>query len=174
MTEREAAMLMARGELDSPAKIGSVTLVNMRITGSGLSYRAGLKEYVWREPSVFATQEFVDRCNGLPVVLEHTSSEQQLYDRVIGTIIYPYLRNDEVWGIARIFLVSDLDLMNTTHTSTSPSVAFLDPSEIIVSRLNDDEVIRIEGKPTIIDHIAIVPLGVWDKGGAPTGIEIDE
>ena len=28
----------------------------------------------------------------------------------------------------------------------------------------------IEGEPVLLDHIAIVPNGVWDKGGDPTGV----
>ncbi len=173
MTELEVAHLMARGLVDSPAKIGSVTLVKMRVTGTGMAYRAGLKEYVWRDPAEFATAEFAERCNGLPVVVDHTKNEEELSERVIGTLVYPYLDGDEVWAIARIFLEEDLALMDTTHTSTSPAVSFLDPAEIDVTKLESGEVIRIEGKPTIVDHLAIVPLGVWDKGQDPHGIVME-
>ncbi len=172
MTEMEVAIAMARGLVSSPAKIGSVTLVKMRVTGTGMAYRAGLKEYVWRDPSEFATDEFAQRCNGLPVVVDHTKSEEELSERVIGSIVYPYVDGEEVWAIARVFLEDDLELMDTTHTSTSPAVSFLDPDEIDVTKLESGETIRIEGKPTIIDHLAIVPLGVWDKGQDPHGIEM--
>ncbi len=26
--------------------------------------------------------------------------------------------------------------------------------------------------PFLIDHVALVPLGVWDKGGKPSGVEV--
>ena len=174
MNEREAAIAMAEGRIPSPARIGDLTLVKMRITGSGMSYRSGLKEYVWREPEIFATQEFADRCNGIPVVYEHTNDQNEIVERIMGTVIYPYVDGDEVWGIVRIFLKSDIDMMVGSHPSTSPCVAFLDPAELNVTKLPSGEVVRIEGRPTIIDHLAVVPLGVWDKGTDPKGIRMNQ
>ena len=41
---------------------------------------------------------------------------------------------------------------------------------------DDGKTLLIEGKPTLLDHIALLPksaLGVWDKGGPPEGIRTD-
>jgi hypothetical protein len=31
----------------------------------------------------------------------------------------------------------------------------------------------VEGNPSFVDHLAICEKGVWDKGGDPSGIRID-
>jgi hypothetical protein len=36
--------------------------------------------------------------------------------------------------------------------------------------LEDGSVLLIEGKPSLLDHVAICELGVWDKGKDPEGI----
>jgi len=54
--------------------------------------------------------------------------------------------------------------------STSPSVVFKDPSVNSKMTLADGSALLIEGKPSLLDHIAICKQGVWDKGGEPTGV----
>lgn len=52
MDELDIAQAMSRGELASPSIYQNVVLFNMRITGTGLSYRVGHDEYVWRDPEL--------------------------------------------------------------------------------------------------------------------------
>jgi hypothetical protein len=55
--------------------------------------------------------------------------------------------------------------------STSPGVS-LDPKTNIQLRLESGEKLLIEGKPRVLDHVAVCGLGVWDKGGDPSGVPI--
>ena len=41
-------------------------------------------------------------------------------------------------------------------------------------KLKDGSTLLIEGKPALLDHIAIVSAGVWDKGGKPSGVSSAE
>ncbi len=36
--------------------------------------------------------------------------------------------------------------------------------------LDDGSTLLIEGKPALVDHLAICEQGVWDKGGEPVGV----
>lgn len=175
-TERDAAISMASGLSPSPLQYENSWLYAIRITGTGASYRVGLKEYVWRSPEVFLTDEFVARCNGLPVILVHPEqsllNDEEWASRAVGTVIYPYRQGDEVWGVARIFDGELVEAMRTGSLSTSPGVRFSDPEQLASMQI-DEEALTIEGKPSLVDHIAIVPAGVWDKGGEPSGVRND-
>lgn len=175
-TEREAAIAIAKGEAPSPSQYQNCWLYAIRISGTGVSYRVGLKEYVWRSPDVFLADEFVDRCNGLPVVLVHPEksllNDEEYANRNIGSVIYPYRQGDEVWGIARMFSDDAVAAMRSGELSTSPGVRF-DNSELGTLQL-DEDALTVEGNPSLVDHIAIVPAGVWDKGGPPSGIRNDD
>ncbi|HHO9581517.1 TPA: DUF2213 domain-containing protein, partial [Escherichia coli] len=57
--------------------------------------------------------------------------------------------------------------------STSPSVVFCGASGgAEVPDVMGEDNFFIEGTPFLIDHVALVPLGVWDKGGKPSGVEV--
>lgn len=71
LTELELAQRIRDGTAPSPMKFSNMWLVNIRITGTGLAYRTGLKEHVWRDPNLYLNDEFLQRCNGLPVIANH-------------------------------------------------------------------------------------------------------
>ena len=174
--EREVAEAIRDGELPSPTQFENAWLFAIRITGTGVSYRPGLKEFVLRNPEVFTSDEFVARCNGLNVVLGHPEKglldAQEYEDRAIGSIILPYKLNDEVWGIARLYDGEIAGKMAAGELSTSPGVRFGNPDELAKLPFGADHLL-FEGTPNLLDHIAIVPAGVWDKGGEPSGIRAD-
>lgn len=178
MDELGVARAMAAGQLTSPQRYENVWLFAIRITGTGISYRHARKEFVWRDPSVYINDDFLARCNGLAVIWEHPEksllNHKEFADRVIGTIMLPYLRADkpdEVWGIAKVYDEEAAREMCNNVLSTSPAVNFADPSENDRVTLEDGKIMLIEGKPSLLDHIAICAAGVWDKGGDPTGVE---
>jgi colicin import membrane protein len=82
----------------------------LRITGTGLAHRKALNEVCWRDLAEWLNAETVARCAGLPVIWEQPEGKLLTSDefarRIIGTIIYPYVKGREVWGIAR-FLDED-------------------------------------------------------------------
>lgn len=178
MDELGVARAMAQGRLVSPQKYENVDLFAIRITGTGVSYRHNREEFVWRDPKLYINDEFLARCNGLSVIWEHPEksllNHDEFKDRIIGSIMLPYVPSEkpnEVWGIAKIYDAEAAKEMSENVLSTSPAVNFADPSENDKIKLEDGKIMLIEGKPSLLDHIAICSNGVWDKGGAPTGVE---
>lgn len=181
-TELDAAQRIRDGTLPSPVKFNNMWLVNLRITGTGLSYRSGLAEHVWRDPNLYLNDYFLQRCNGLPVVLNHpetlTLTEEDFKSRVIGCVMLPYIRGDEVWAVCRVYVKDIVDQLTDEsareNISTSPAVLLGDDT---VGVKEGDASFCIEGQPFLLDHIAIVTKehggrGVWDKGGPASGVEV--
>ena len=178
MNELDVARAVASGEFSSPQQYENVWLFAVRITGTGASYREELKEHVWRPPEIYLNADFLARCAGLPVIIQHPDSDalttDEYVERVIGSISFAYIEGDEVWGIARIYDQNAARLMRTRQLSTSPAVVFRDPSVNETRRLESGKTLFIEGEPSLLDHLAICEAGVWDKGGEPTGVAIGE
>lgn len=174
MDELGVARAIADGRLTSPQRYENVTLFAIRITGTDTAFRSKLNEFVFRKPENYLTEEFLARCNGLPVVFKHPAkailNSDEFGNRVVGTIFLPYVAGDEVWGIAKIFDDDTIRLMAAGDLSTSPGVNFRDFSVNAKLTLEDGSKVLIEGKPSLFDHVAICELGVWDKGGQPSGI----
>lgn len=180
-----ARMIMA-GELTSPQRYKNVWLFALRITGTGAALRKAKKdpktgkllrpdEYVWRKPENYLNDEFLARCNGLAVIYGHpdkaTLDSKEYGDRSIGSILLPYIKGDEVWGIAKVYDEPAALLMSNSQLSTSPTVvlgSMEDPD--VRMHAEDGKTILIEGKPELLDHVAVCGLGVWDKGGDPSGV----
>lgn len=174
--ELDISRRMAAKELPSPQRYENVWLFDLRITGTGLSYRTALDEYSWRTPDDFLTEEFCQRCNGLPVIFEHPDTllnSKEYRERNVGSIFLPYLTADEVWGIAKVFDDDAAVLMHESHESTSPAVVFRDAGSAEFLEI-DGKTVLIEGKPSYLDHLAICKEGVWDKGGEPSGVNNGE
>jgi 8-oxo-dGTP pyrophosphatase MutT (NUDIX family) len=174
MDEQQIAQAIARQELTSPQHIENSCLFDIRITGTGVAYRHSLDEFVWRDPSLYLNQEFLNRCNGLPVIWEHPEKgsldTKEFAERIVGTITFAYIKGDEVWGIARIIDEPAIIGILGKQLSTSPAVVFSSPKDNDKMTLEDGSILLIEGKPSLLDHIAICELGVWDKGEDPKGI----
>jgi len=177
LDELGVARLIAAGELASPQRYETLWLFDLRVTGTGTAYRKKLDEYAYRRPEHYLNPEFLARCNGLPVVWEHptraTLNSKEFADRVIGTILLPYIKGDEVWGVAKIYDEAAGRLMETEQLSTSPAVVFRDPSVNDQVKLEDGSTLLIEGKPSLLDHLAVCEVGVWDKGKAPSGVRTE-
>jgi 8-oxo-dGTP pyrophosphatase MutT (NUDIX family) len=176
LTEMEAAEGVAAGIIASPMVFEGMTLFAMRVTGTGVSYRRAIDEFVYRKPENYLTPEFLKRCSGLPVIFLHpkkaTLNSEEYADRVIGSMMTAYIQGDEVWGVARIYDQDAIALMRDTGMSTSPGVV-LTAGKNKVLTTDDGSNILIEGKPFLLDHLAICRNGVWDKGSNPNGIKID-
>lgn len=175
MNELDIARAIVSGEFSSPQQYENMWLFALRITGTGESYRPSLNEIVWRDPSLYLNAEFLARCNGLAVIWQHppgeSLTEDEFEDRVIGSIMLPYIAGDEVWGIAKVY-DQDAAARMMTGLSTSPAVVFRDPSTNKTRQLPGGKHLLIEGEASLLDHLAICGAGVWDKGGEPTGVAI--
>jgi len=178
-TETDVAELMAQDLLPSPQMYANIMLLAIRITGTGLAYRSSIGENVWRDPSLYLNDDFLKRCNGLMVIMDHPETavltSKEFKDRAVGSIMLPYIKGDEVWGIAKIY---DQDAVNEIlegEISTSPSVVFDNTSGNTTLTTENGDPLLIEGVPFLLDHIAIVTKargskGVWDKGGDAAGV----
>lgn len=177
MDELGIARAIAAGNLTSPQRYENVWLFALRITGTGTAYRKKLDEFVYRRPENYLTDEFLARCNGLTVIVEHPKKNaldsNEFSDRVVGSILLPYIAGDEVWGIAKIYDDGTARMMIDEKMSTSPAVVFRDPSVNSRMELEDGSKLLIEGKPSLLDHLAICERGVWDKGEDPSGVRTD-
>lgn len=176
MDELGIAEAMTQGKLASPSAYQNLVLFNIRITGTGLSYRVDHDEYVWRDPSLYLNPRFIKRCNGLIVIWEHPEGtlvdSQEFADRIVGTVFLPYVpadKPDEVWAIVKMYDEAAIRELETNPYSTSPSVTLRKGSN--ATKDLDGEQLLIEGVPALIDHVALCAHGVWDKGGPPDGVE---
>jgi 8-oxo-dGTP pyrophosphatase MutT (NUDIX family) len=177
MTELELAEAIRDEELVSPQMIENVCLVDMRISGTGFSYRPKLDEWVYRRDTIYLTPEFLRRCGGIPIILQHPESQilnsDEFSRRVVGTMFLPYIKGDEVWGVAKIYDKTAINAIHNLQLSTSPSVVFRDTKVNYTIELEDGSSLLVEGKPSFVDHLAICEKGVWDKGGDASGIRVD-
>jgi hypothetical protein len=167
MNEIGIAKAIASGQLPSPQVFGNSTLYAIRITGTNVTWRGDWDTFIFRDPKHYLTDEFLQRCNGLEVIFEHPETKdrfldtEEYRDRIIGSSIYPYIHNDEVWTVARIRDDAAIAAMQNGYIiSTSPAIT--------VQKGNTTEVngnaLHIEGMPIYIDHIAVLSgVGVWDK-----------
>jgi len=178
-TEHDIAELMREGLMPSPQIYANICLLAIRITGTGLAFRSSIGEHVWRDPSLYLNEDFLKRCNGLTVVMDHPETavldSKEFKNRAIGSIMLPYIQGDEVWGIAKLYDQESVDEILEGEISTSPSVVFDNAAGNITLTTENGDPLLIEGVPFLLDHIAIVTKargskGVWDKGGEAAGV----
>jgi hypothetical protein len=177
MNELDLAEQVRDGILPSPTNVGGMSLWSLRITGTGLSYRSGHDEFVWRSPDIYLTDRFLQRCNGLPVIWNHPEkvpalNSEEFANRIVGTVMLPFIRDDSVWAICRIYDAEAIRLMTENQMSTSPAVVFKPADGNKTIELNG-ETFLIEGNPSLLDHVCVCSAGVWDQGRPPDGIRTD-
>ena len=167
--ENDIAKAIAMGKLASPQYFNGNFLFDMRITGTEISVRGtekrGMKEVTYRDPNVFLGRKFINLCQGVKVVFDHPEDDvdaEYLRNRQVGTIIYPYIFGKELWGIAKIFNIPFGILLTKEIYSTSPSVTNRKNFPVLI---NSKIRALYEGSPFVVDHLAIVGKGVWDKSG---------
>lgn len=184
-TELELARAVATGAAPSPSQLGAFELRALRVSGTGRAERVGLRETVWRDPILWLSDDFLQRCNGLPVIWDHPPAgildSKEYGDRVIGSVLLPYRANaagvadeggSEVWGIARVHDDPANEALRKGNLSTSPAVTFT-PAETTFFELPNGERLLIEGVPSLIDHLAVCEAGVWDCDGPPSRVRND-
>ncbi|MBV8060477.1 MAG: NUDIX domain-containing protein [Alphaproteobacteria bacterium] len=176
MTELDIARMIASCELTSPQRWANMSLFALRITGTGTAYRSAHDEYVYRPPELYLNDEFLQRCNGLQVIWVHPPEDrldsEEFRKRTIGAILLPYIQGDEVWGVAKIYDDVAIQIMSDPERplSTSPTVVFRETDGNSEVTLDTGEKLLIEGRPFLLDHLAVCEYGVWDKGGNPKGV----
>jgi hypothetical protein len=182
LNETEIAEAIRDGNLPSPTHLPECSLFAIRITGTGAAYRSAKDEFVWRDKAFYLNEEFLKRCNGLPAIWLHPEKgllrSENYHDHIIGGVVLPYIKDDEIWGIARIYDKDAIFLMSPEpegagkQYSTSPGVKFAPDSDNRKITLGNGDVLLIEGEPVYLCHIAICEQGVWDKMAEADGVSV--
>ncbi len=75
-------------------------------------------------------------------------------------------------AIVRVFDERVAEILDRVEVDTSPCVLF-DPSQNTFVEIGDDDLL-IEEEPVLLDHLALVTKGVWNRdiNGADVGVEI--
>jgi colicin import membrane protein len=185
VNELETAMAVASGELPSPTTLRGSQYIALRLSGTGVAYRASISEYVYRDPSLWLTADIFRRFLGVPVVVEHPPSgvmtSGDFGDSAVGVVVHAYARDEELWGVARVLDSTAARLIAEGLFDTSPSVAFDGDAGAFVD-LPDGGRMLIEKLPAYIDHLALVYTGdgenkgVWTRSNGENGpgIELTE
>jgi hypothetical protein len=176
LSDMDAAEAVRDGELPSPTKYENFWLFDMRVTGTGMAWRDSISEWAHRDPKEWLSPAFVSRAGAVPVIWLHPPpgaglNSEEFRERSIGNTVLSYVKDDEVWAVAKIFDADAAEAMQTTHTSTSPGVT--PPKGSTSVELNNGTKVLDEGLPLVLDHLAICEMGVWDKDGPPAGIRLD-
>jgi hypothetical protein len=174
-SDHEVAEGIRDGKYASPQKYGDFWLFALRVTGTGEAWRDSIGEWANRDPSIWLAPEFLERAASVPIIDGHPErsglNSDEYRERSVGNMVLSYIKDDEVWGVGKIFDADMATLMQTTHRSTSPGVT--PPKGSIPVEQNDGSQVLNEGLPLILDHLAICEAGVWDKDGPPSGIRLD-
>lgn len=168
--EHDVAQAIAKGELASPQYFDGNYLFDMRLTGTGTAKRNledKQTEITYRDPKEFLSKKFLNLCNGVRVVFDHPDKDnvdtEYLRNRQVGTVILPYVFDEEVWAIVKIASPLFSEMLMKTVYSTSPSVSNRSKNQPIYFEENKRAL--YESSPYVVDHLAIVSNGVWDKDG---------
>lgn len=172
------------GELKSPQRIGESLYIVLRITGTGITERYKLDENgepivkdgkpevykINRLEDEFLSDGFLEACNGIPVLLDHPNTNDQLVDgenfkkHIVGTVIKAFVKGKEVWAVARILDPNVLSMILSKMKSTSPAVTSR-------NEVGNNDIINEHFET--IDHIALVSEGYWDDY-SDKAIQIDK
>src|SRR5271169_1705608 len=86
-------------------------------------------------------------------------------------VVLPYIKDDEIWGICRIYDEDMITILKNQPMSTSPGVRLGGDDLTRRIPVGSDGNLLIEGLPKRLDHLAICDAGVWDKlGNASLGV----
>ena len=181
ITELDVIRGIADGRLPSPQVYYGACYMALRISSTGAAWRSATKEYVWRNPGLWIAPEMAARWLGAPVILQHPASgslNSESYVRsVIGAVAHAYPRDidgvPELWCIGRLGDLEVADAITKNGADTSPSVRFARDAVNPITLVSGDRWL-VERNPVFIDHLAIVERGVWSRGGAPSGVALEE
>lgn len=165
MKEIDIAKQIAAGELPPLVMYENHLLAAIRITGTKIAIEG--EKPIYRKPEHYLNDDFLQSINGVAVIFEHPDNGEYLnhaeyQNRNVGSVFYPYLKDSEVWAVARIYDNDAIEAFkHGIFKDTSPAVAIVKSKEL---PLQDGSILHVEGEPIYTDHIALlVTAGVWSK-----------
>lgn len=145
--------------------------IPVRVTGVGDTIRideSGNPYVEERLKAEYFTPEVLAACSRLPITLEHP--EGQLLSpktidtaKIIGLTLHAYIKDEEIWAIAKVFDKSIIKLFGKEICSTSPGISCF---YVIIT--NDG---KIKEAPAEINHLAFVSRGHWDQKAGSVGFD---
>ncbi len=144
----------------------------LRVSGTGYSIRATKdrdnQDYFYLSKRDDSYLKLEQEIVGLPIIVNHPIDKPSKNNEnsrrfltlhnfkdntIIGTCLNAYEKNNELWALAKIYDIEVvLDLLNN-EKSTSPAV---------YCYYEKDNAVIVD-KPMLINHLAIVEQGHWDK-----------
>jgi hypothetical protein len=173
MNERDLALQIADGTLESPQRFANSFFWAIRVSGVGCAWRESIQEFCWRDASIWLTPAMIARATGCPVLVDHPSngmlSSQEFAARCVGVTTYAYIKDNELWAVARILDAGANEiLLDGAYADTSPCVTF-EPGTGAKIDIGGRSLL-IEPDPMLLDHIALCVKGVWTRESDP-GVE---
>ena len=167
LTERDIAVALAAGELPSPTDFLNSRYYRMRFSGTGVAWRSKNQEFCFRPPTIWLSQKMIERVAGVPLIAEHppfraTLDGPAFHDRILGICILGFVEGLDLMAVVRVLDEQVMTILDEIAVDTSPCVQF-DPSQNRVLKISDDELL-VEDEPILLDHLALVPKEVLDKG----------
>ena len=177
MHELDVAKAIRDGLLASPQQFENIWLFAMRISGTGVAFRKKLNEYVYRRPENYLSDEFLERCAALSIIVQHPKGDkldsQEFAERIVGVgMLCPWVKDNECWGIAKIYDETTAQMLSKFQLSTSPAVVLFAGGNHRMTN-DDGSTVLVEGPAKLLDHLAICEVGVWDKGEDPAGVAVE-
>lgn len=155
------------GGLQGPIAHCGSTYFRMRISGVGCAWRPSKQEFAFRDPRGWLTDEMAARWSGAPVIVLHppggTVDGETLGRSIVGTVIKAFVDDGELMGVVRIIDEYAAAMIIKYGASTSPAVVFSNDDVAPIELKNGDRIL-VERNPILVDHLAVTPMGVWDKG----------
>ena len=141
--------------------------IPMRLTGLGLAERIiDNKAMIFnRTKENFATDEFMKIYASVPICIQHPTNESGEFEplgfkyasSIIGNAIHSFLRDNEIWVIARLHNLEAVEIILNNDISTSPYFITKEVKHEVENDVIYNEV------PLICNHLAIVADGFCDK-----------
>jgi hypothetical protein len=174
--ELQVADLISRNLLPSPTSFRGSTFFSLRVSGVGVAWRPDAAEWCLRPKNIWLGPRMIRRVAGLPVIVRHPPGGivdgEELRERAIGVCLLGYVRDGELWTVARIIDAAASAALKSGELDTSPSVLFDGPQRHV--QVGKKCRLLIEDSVALLDHLAVVARGVWTRTGEPGGVDIGE
>jgi hypothetical protein len=176
MNELDVARAVATGEMPSPTEYYGSVVFAVRISGTGVAYRGEPhNEFCHRDKKLWLSTDMQRRVIGLPVLAGHPDKgvldTKEFAARVIGIVVFSFVRGSELWGVMRVVDRDAAAALADGDYDSSPAVQFSPGANYAVDAGDGDRLL-VEGDPAAIDHVAVVPRGVWTRPGDESGVQV--
>lgn len=175
-TELDIANAVAVGELPSGTEFMGSRFFALRFSGTGCAWRESVSEFCYRDPRIWLSLSMQRRVCGVPLIWDHppdaTLDGDELARRIIGVLVHGFVRGSELWSVGRVIDREAAALLDTGQFDTSPAIKI--PKSEMRTLVVDGAPLLVEAEPSLLDHLCICGIGVWSKGAAAGGVDVNQ